>query len=276
MNTAEHGDVLVRIESGSIELPVLPDFAMKILRMTEDPASAGPEVAKLIERDHVLSAQLVRLANSSFYAGRVPVRSVSQAVIRVGVRAVASLVAAAVQRPLYAGRNGPATSYLAGLWRHALGAAILAQDVTRRERGDDSEGAFLAGLLHDLGKTAILAVLPAPVAGEPWPPEEVLQALHCEAARLLLRGWNLPVDIEAAVVHHHDPAAAGPHARLAAIVGVADRICHRVGVAPFAHPVLEETEDPAVRILGLSEIALADLEVELEDRVAELDAVLSG
>jgi HD-like signal output (HDOD) protein len=93
----------------------------------------------------------------------------------------------------------------------------------------------------------------------------------------LLKKWRLPEDVSAAVEYHHSPLAAGPHKQLAAAVAVADAVCYRVGIASkLPHDGSEAEERIAASILGLSEIACADLEVELEDRVAELDSILGG
>jgi hypothetical protein len=147
--------LLQRIEAGEVELPVLPDFAMKILQKIEH-GGAAADVSPAVEKDQALSAQMVRLANSAFYAGSERVRSVSAAVVRVGVRSVASFVAANMQKSMYVSRDPVRGGYLKDLWRHALGVATVGQHIAKVQREPDTSNSVRGGLLTDRGDTALV------------------------------------------------------------------------------------------------------------------------
>jgi HD-like signal output (HDOD) protein len=263
------------IARSDYQLPMLQASTQRVLAVF-GPDSTATSVAKAVEGDPSISARVMKLANSAFYKGAAPARSVSQAVVRVGMRSVENLVHAEAQKPLYASKDPRIAGYLARLWLHSIGCALAAQDIAARLRSSEPAVAFLAGLLHDVGKTALLPLLPLPRSDdEAWPPEDELEVVHCRAGQHLLQRWNLPGDINAAILGHHQQSLAGPTARFVATVALANTVAHGVGLAPSPDPAAMAKAPEWAKLLGIADADLAAISSQLPGRAAEMNSVLS-
>ena len=221
------------------ELPALPlalVVAVQALSSDDLPASACVDA---VERDQSLATQLLRLANSAFYGARGQVASVEDAVGMLGLRTVASVVAAVSMRSTLAlvQCNGFRFEIY---WRHALTTAVIARELARPATLDPGE-AFLAGLLHDVGQLLLV------VAHADWA-ERALQLSReeqidlCDAERRLIgvghdevgadvmRHWHFPERLVNAVGAHHAPLAAEPGDRLSLseLVRLSDQLAHHL------------------------------------------------
>jgi putative nucleotidyltransferase with HDIG domain len=261
-----------KLAFGELTLPVLSSLTRSLLRLIETGANTAA-IAEVVKQDAVLSGRVVALANSVFYGGTQSARSVAQAIGRIGISSLKNLALAEAQKSSYLSSEPALAEYLKALWRHSLACALVAEKIAKKKRLPDSDAAFLAALLHDIGKTAIVSILPGGPKVTPWPPTSIIDEMHTQIVSNLLAQWTIPADIIQAIEGHHK-CATNPGV-LTAIVHVADVVCHRVGLAPNARR--EAQVDAQAKLqLGLSDIALAELEVDVEDRVAEFDAVLGG
>jgi len=165
--------------------------------------------------------------------------------------------------------------YMTALWRQAYACAVGGSWVAERTgRPDSAEAAFLAGLLHDIGKLLILRALEeiavkggAPVALSKTLVDEMLDSLHCDLGCELMRRWNLPESY--CVVgrdHHRDIADASQ--LLVVIVRLLDQVCAKIGIGGTGDPEAVPAASPEAQSLGMSEVQLAELEIVLEDCMA--------
>jgi putative nucleotidyltransferase with HDIG domain len=162
-----------------------------------------------------VSAQILHVANSAFFAAAAKSDSIEHAVNRLGTETVRSLVLAA---EVFGSGNQPegvSDAWLLAQRDHAIAAAMLArQIVPDRARRDQ---AFLAGLLHDIGE--LITPSRAAAAGATTP-ADVPGGSHAELGAYLLGLWGLPDPIVEAVALHHRPAAAEPSPGLDVLVAV--------------------------------------------------------
>lgn len=233
------------------ELPALPLallVAVRALSRDDVPASACVDA---VERDLSLATRLLRLANSAFYGARGQVGSVEDAVGMLGLRTVASVVAAVSMRSTLALVQCNGFNFET-YWRHALTTAVVARELARPATLDPGE-AFLAGLLHDVGQLLLV------VAHAEWV-ERALKLSHdeqidlCEAERRLMgmghdevgakvmHHWHFPEQLVNAVAGHHapEPAEPGDRLSLSALVRLSDQLAQHIetdGGEPF--PVAE-------------------------------------
>lgn len=183
---------------GDLSLPPLPELARRILDLLHDESRADSRcVAELVRNDQAVAATLLRMANSAAFGGLREVTDLSQAVTRLGLRHVGSVVTALLHRGNFETRDPARQDLLRVLWDHAVATALTARYLTVRGGGDPEE-AYLAGLLHDTGKLLVLKgvdVLQRKGAGTSLTPpvlDDLLDLLHTELGHRTLTRWKLP------------------------------------------------------------------------------------
>lgn len=244
-------------------LPVTPAILPKLLQAFSDPDLEIDGAVKLISHEPALTAKVLRLCNSAYFAWATPATDVATAINRLGLQSVYSLVVAASSASVFKSYRSEFDFDLGTLWTHSVLAAVAAEQLAR-DLEADSSAMFTAALLHDFGKFVFLTAFKAQYARLAAPllnrPAALLQAEsdsysvdHAEVGGRLLEHWKFSPDVFTAVRFHHQPDAAGPYARLAALLSVADWIAHRIKTGSTV--VAEErlpSEQEALLILKLT------------------------
>lgn len=211
----------------------------KLLLLLDDPESNSEELAELIRVDPGLTTEVLRVCNSAFYSGGFRAETLSEAVMRIGLNTVYEVIMKVIASPVL---SEPEKNYGAeqiNLWNHSLAVATAAE-IIARDRGDHSEIAFTAGLLHDIGKLVVNKALDGDYSSILKEAEAKQQPLHtiekgifnmdhADAGSILLNRWNLPQNIVLSIRYHHKPANAGESARLASIVHLANYLAFTIG-----------------------------------------------
>ncbi len=214
-----------RIEQGQLELPQLPSTSLSAIDLCARPHVEIRELVALIERDPMLSSELLRLANSVLYAASEPAQTLNEAVLRVGLRTLRSMLYSVSVRGAIL-REGNLSAYAHEVWRQASSSAAIARALAGPLRMD-KERAYLIGLLHDVGKLPLLAMLRKEVGKE----SEVTPALVGRAFRLhheaagaaLARAWKLPEELAEVAGNHHRFETNLGHGEAAALASLAHK-----------------------------------------------------
>jgi HD-like signal output (HDOD) protein len=254
---------------------VLPVFDATGLKIQREASKAEPDtevIEKMITCDPSLTSQVLRIANSAFYKGLQKVSTVRTAIVRLGSREIANIAILVAQKQQFRSKDPFINVLMQKLWRHSVGCAISAQWIANRcGLKVKAQEAFTAGLLHDMGKLLILTVTDAVRrAGtlEQMPAEvllhEVMDNFHTMYGYAMLRHWNLPDHYCCIARDHHKPEPEKNN-DLIMMVRLADKTTNSLGIGlRGAEPcVLAATAE--ADYFGLSEIALAELEIKLED-----------
>ena len=218
-----------RARAGRLRLPVLPTVAVELLASVNDDNCDARSLAARVQRDPSLAAHVLRVANSARFAPKEPIVSLTQAIGRLGLATLREIVVSvAVKGSTFDVKGHEA--YVEQLWRHALLAGRLAQEIARARRAN-VEAAFLCGLLHDIGRPVALQGLVdlCKELGARPSEAELLQAiagLHQEVGGLLVERWKLPEWVHAAVRFHHHPDDAPSHHDLVRTTALADVLAH--------------------------------------------------
>lgn len=255
-----------------LNLPVFPRAAHELQKVLSDEKVSIEEIASIIQKDQALAGQMLKLANSAFFSGLSRVRTIKDAILRLGLNQVFSCLVATAQQNLYKSGNSVIDGYLQSLWKHALatakGSKWLLQKIGYRELSDE---AFLAGLLHDIGKLLLLKVIETINAKhlEAGMSEvfiqEILDSMHVEQGFSLLEEWSIPsVYCRVARDHHTEEFDTGDVVLLA--VRTVNQICRRTGLSLNYEPIVPATL-PEAHALSVKEIVLAELEVVIEDAI---------
>lgn len=222
--------VTARIVAEAAERLAAPSAVVQgVLELLEDGSAPVRLIAARVGQSPEIAAQVMRLANSALFVESVD--SLERAVVRIGERTLRTLLLAATTYRLL---EGAMTAYgipRLFLLRHSGDVAALAQSLARRDSTAMVSQAYLAGLLHDIGKP-ILATIAADRGGDPAVPpirtiadeRERFGTDHAKVGGWIARRWGLPEDLCAAIERHHDPGA--PPEALARPVWLADIAVH--------------------------------------------------
>jgi HD-like signal output (HDOD) protein len=214
----------------AVAVPPYPGVALKLGKLVRSESYGLSEVVRLVGADPSLSADLLRCANSSIYSHGGEVRSLQQAVSRIGAQEVVRLaVASALAKTAQGGALRPLKRFV---WQCSVASAVVCQElaVLRRLPPED---AFLCGLLHDYGKLIALAALDEIVTAMPeiaaqplawW--VSLVERLHVRLGLLMAGRWGLPkLFLDVLELHHdHDRSRGGPHDALVQLVATSDEI----------------------------------------------------
>ncbi len=244
------------------DLPALPETVMRVIRLADDPKSGTAAVAKALVSDQALAARVLKLANSAFYGSSRRIATVSDAVVILGMRTTRNLVMAASCEALLESEVAGYGLPRGALLRHSLACASAAQALAKRAKYRGLEEAFVAGLLHDIGKVVMNTyqreqfseVLTKASGGVTY--AEAEQAVfgfdHAEAGACLLERWNLPLSLVSAVQYHHAPLNAPGDSPLPCLVHAADAVCITLGIGLGLDSPACRLQPKALSVLGLT------------------------
>jgi putative nucleotidyltransferase with HDIG domain len=281
MRFAEQVEQIVknRIEKDSLTLPTLPAVAFKAIELTRAADLNTRDVTSLIEGDPVLAVQVLRLGKS---AGTVPspCNSISQAVSRLGAEKLRGVLAEISAQRALESRDPKVTAAVKALWEHSRAVAQLAQRVAVVSGAPDPDTAYLAGLLHDLGKSVVATILLEAesqiVQRNPklwidfstW--ISVVQRCHRAIVLDLARKWQLPDEIQKAIKESTDYDSANPLSTGNA-VRFANAVAKQQGI--YAGAVKAQENDALVMVgrslLGIDDETLTRLSSDLKERAQE-------
>lgn len=273
-------DRLAALVAATPELAAMPATSARLLALLEDPDVAVDELVGVIEKDPSLTANVLKLCNSSYYGLGREVGSVRQALVRLGNRTVVTVAFASSMGRLL---QVPVSAYRlprGQLWRHALATGLLAARLAPAGAGGpDPNRLFTAGILHDIGK--LLLDRPLREGLEALPPglddaqlvlaeRDLLGFDHAEAGAAVAEAWNFPADLVAAIAGHHRPAPAGS---LTAVVRAANLLAAAHGHAAGAPEVPEGELALALEAAGFAQGPT--LEAAREQVLRDLDGMLA-
>ncbi len=274
--TAQRLNALVRQVH---DLPALPETVLRVMQVTEDPKAGIADAAKVLVSDQALAARVLKLANSAFYGSSRRIGTVSDAVVILGMRTTRNLVMAASCEALLEGEVAGYGLPRGALLRHSLVCASAAQALAKRAKYRGMEEAFVAGLLHDIGKVVMNAyqrdqfreVLALVSVGMTYAEAEraVFGFDHAEAGGCLLERWNLPLPLVSAVRHHHTPLDAPSDSPLPCLVHAADAVCMRLGIGLSLGGRTDTLQPEALSVLGLTPEDFEEVARQTCDLLAE-------
>jgi len=151
--------VINRISNDQLVLPPMPAVALKVLTLLKNPDFSLKEAATTIERDPILTVQVLKAANSAAMGSRDPIQSVLQAVTRFGVQKLRTFLIEMSARKIFESRDARIVEAARGVWEHSLAVAMLARDVVAFSNSGAPDFGYLGGLLHDIGKPIVAAML---------------------------------------------------------------------------------------------------------------------
>ena len=262
-------------------LPPFPAVALQLMGLLDCDVPVK-DVVKLLRMDPALAAEILRVSNSPLYGLSRHVDSVSHAVVVLGGDAVKRLaLTVALGRFTH---NLMKHKGLRRCWDHSVACALIAEDLAEFA-GQGKARAYTAGLLHDLGRLALLACYPdeyenlLAVASENdfdfrTTEKKLFGIDHCSAGHWLSKSWNLPADMTEAIASHHEEGLA--KGSLPSLIAVSDNLAAALGYGTVELKNKPELPD-VIAQLGTDDADAALRKTEaLSGRIAEALAVISS
>jgi putative nucleotidyltransferase with HDIG domain len=255
-------------------MPAIPVILRPLLRCLDQPVEQIDiaRIVELVSYDKSIAAQCVRMANSALFGRSQPVESVRTAVMNLGMWRVRDLLFSNSLSQVI-----PANRWIvdpAVFWRHSLGVALVCRKFAETLGYPDTEKAYLAGLLHDIGMLVNSMVIPEEFRAtfekatrEQIPLHEAEQATlgftHCDSGRVLAEAWKITPDLVQAIELHHDigdPERGGP---LVAMVHLSDLLCRLrdLGYGYYEPRQIDFANEPGWLYLVMQFPNLADLDL---------------
>jgi len=261
---------------GAVRLFALPKPYRELRRLQQNGEASSATISHALKNDPALSAQVLKIANSSLYGLKSKIDTISRAVTIIGQDAVLNLVLATTSIQMFSKYKLPNFD-IQEYWEHSLRTAVLTQELAKTCNVLQTESYFVAGLLHDIGTMVIAVKLPElsralymRLPDDLSPKHQVeFQSLgftHADVGGELFSLWSFPEHLIDAVKYHHNPEKAEISPLSAALVQIACAYSHPDNTAEqeLIEPVTWQITDLDKTTV---ETISADLEMVYQDIV---------
>ncbi|MCC6426843.1 MAG: HDOD domain-containing protein [Phycisphaerales bacterium] len=282
-----HPDILYAVQNAQT-LASPPRLLARLIEVTADPNFSQEQVGRLLSSDPGVAAAILRLANSSVLGGVRKISTVREAVVRLGIRQVRTLVAA--QCIVHSMKQSATPDIdLSYFWRRSVFTAIIASRCTEHIARPDRELAFTTGLLCDVGILLLCKAVPGmyrPIAaayplaapGDLLAQEfQELGTTHAQVGAIALERWMLPPEIVVAIRHHHGCADRSIPPRITRLCGIlagAGEIARMLSQPAQPDVSVDGVLQAAIGSIGLSASILAGILPHVEREMDELASAL--
>lgn len=221
------------------DLPTLPTTVAKLLELIDNPRSTAHQLGQMISEDQVLTVHVLKLANSAYYGFSRRIKTIPLAVVVLGYETLKNVLLTVSIIDRFSRQPNGLRFDFSLFWDHTLATAV-ASKILARDAGYQITGeAFVAGLLHDLGKLILSQYLPEEFSKiyrlsfqnhEPmyYMEKRMFKGVtHAEVGAWLAERWHLPGTLVQAIRYHHEPTKSPADSSLASIVHVADYLARK-------------------------------------------------
>jgi HD-like signal output (HDOD) protein len=265
-------DTLKKYISNQKNFPVLhPDAAKLQGEITKNDPDLS-RVKRLILNDPTLTGEILKIANSSYYKGLGEVSTIKEASLRLGNDELYNIIIRVILRKNFSSNMPRIKKRQDRLWTHSVAAAFASLWLCRHLKLTDlTSKAFIAGLLHDVGKLCLLSAIEQFMSDEQDKGqltadliEKILVNLHANQGFALLSSWHLP-NIYCEIARDHHMENFGESNTLLVVVRLAYMVCKKVGAASPQEDFTFIMGSREADILGVKETSIALLEIAMED-----------
>jgi HD-like signal output (HDOD) protein len=264
------------------DLVTLPEVALRIASMVDDPTSSATDIGREISHDAALTARLLRIANSPAFGQHGKIATISRAITVLGVRQVRDLTVGLTAIRTFDGIGNDLVT-MESFWRHSVLCAVAAgQIAARRERARD-DTPFVAGLLHDIGQLVLFSRAPdlarrallmsidsADDSGLYLCERELLGFDHAAVGLALAQNWAMPRSLQECIEFHHEPERAREHPLEVATVHIANTVAVLAEIGSGDLADAPNISPAALRALKLDTASLMEIVAHTQKSAAEV------
>ncbi len=272
------------------DLPTLPTILVECNKLLEDPNVSANQLAKAIKTDQAVSSKVLKLVNSAFYGLSGKVGTISQGIVVLGFNTVRNIILSLSVLDLLPKDADLGEFEISDLWKHSLGCAVISRVFAQKVGIKDPEEAFVAGLLHDIGKIIIAKLFQEELVTILKTTHQekklfldverdVLGTAHDQIGGMLAKNWQLPSTLSESISFHHNGEKTMKHAKLVYTIRLADIVTRGLQIGSGGDRVIPEMDKTAWDALNVSYSDIArwveDLDEEF-DKASAFFSVLSG
>ncbi len=243
-----------RINHKKLKLPVLPEAIQKVLAMKSDPEFSIAELSRLIHKDHTLAGHVLKVGNSSVYAGAFKTHSLSQAISRLGGQALVKIaVSITMQGEVF--KVVGFKDEIRKIWHHSLASGVYAQRISELSGSPDPE-MYMCGLMHQVGKPVLLQTLSEIIRTSRGKMSDeqvgrILDRYHTIVGFQLADGWKLPDSVTYSCLHYENPSQAESEDKAVNMTHLASRLADII--MDLSSGNLESIyDDPVLEAIGIT------------------------
>lgn len=228
--------ILQQIDS----FPSLPATVNRVMEITANPESTANELMRAILPDQSMSIAILKLANSAFFGRPREVSSIEEAIVVLGFQEIRTIILTQAVFNSFQKLRNINKQEIDALWEHSLTCGLAAKIIATHTNGYSPSQLFIAGLIHDMGKIAMLMAFPHSYSpqGQDFPErlrhsffpdeEEKFGIGHDEVGMRLVNRWLFPESLCVAIGYHHRSDAAPGDSAFPLIVQMADMMSHAI------------------------------------------------
>lgn len=256
------------------DLPSLPAVLDEVNALVENPNSSTEQISKVIAKDQVLSAKVLKMVNSPVYGFPGRIGSIQHALVLLGFNVIRGII---ISTTVFDAMN----TAMVGLWEHSQGCALASSTIARAIGCKDPEEYAVAGLLHDIGKVVVAVQMPeAKESIDALVREQDLRYIQAEQQVLgfahdrvnlwLCNHWNLPPALKEGLAYHHKPMSASLYPKTAQVVHLADFLTRLFEIGSGGDDQVSALDPQVLRALGITAALWERILDEVEAAFADL------
>lgn len=257
-------EIVEKLKKNEVAIPVLPKIFRDVQDTLDNPAASPEDLVQVIEKDAVISVRLIAAANSPLYRGSMPIRTVREAVPRLGIQEVKNVVFAIASKSLCQVENHLLKILFDKIWLHALACAYCAKTLAEKMNRNKPEEYFTIGLAHDIGKLMFLQFISdSDLVKKVEHLSDIipyLDEINTSLSGVILRHWRFGKGLIQAITFQDDAAYDKFTSKATLILNVANHLVDNIGYGIGNNPK---------ELQALKSISLLNIQLELLDEVGE-------
>jgi HD-like signal output (HDOD) protein len=268
------------------DLVTLPEVALRIARMVEDPTSSANDIGREISRDAALTARLLRIANSPAFGQHGKISTISRAITVLGVRQVRDLTVGLTAIRSFDGISNELVT-MESFWRHSFFCAVAAGQIAARGNRSRDDSPFVAGLLHDIGQLVLFSRAPvmarqallmsvdsADDRGLFLCERDVMGFDHGAVGLALAQNWGMPRSLQECIEFHHEPERAQEYPLEVATVHIANSVAVLAEIGSCDANDAPAISKAALRATQMDSAGVTEVVLQTQKLAAELLPIL--